>query len=37
MPFLVVPYDDIELFSIERVDNKIKNFDLIIIYKDYSR
>lgn len=36
-PFLVIPLDDIELFSIERVDNKIKNFDLIVIYKDYSK
>ena len=29
--------DDIELVSIERVDNKIKNFDMIIIFKDYTK
>lgn len=28
---------DIEVASIERVDNKIKNFDLALIFKDYSR
>lgn len=36
-PFFVVLLEDIELVSIERIDNKIKSFDLIIIFKDYSR
>lgn len=36
-PFFVVILDDIELVSIERIDNKIKNFDMIIIFKDYTR
>ena len=36
-PFLVVSLDEIELVSIERVDNIIKNFDIAIIFKDYSR
>lgn len=36
-PFLVVNLDDIELVSIERVDNNIKNFDMVIILKDYSK
>ena len=36
-PFMVVPLDDIELVSIERIDNHIKNFDMIIIFKDYTR
>lgn len=29
--------EDIEVVSIERIDNKIKNFDLAVIFKDYSR
>lgn len=29
--------DEIELVSIERVDNQIKNFDLIIIFKNYTK
>lgn len=36
-PFLVVAYEDIEVVSFERVDNKIKNFDIGIVFKDYSR
>lgn len=36
-PFLVMNLEDIEFVSIERVDNKIKNFDMIVIFKDYSR
>lgn len=36
-PFLIVPLEDIELVSIERVDNHIKNFDLIVIFKDYAK
>lgn len=36
-PFLVIKLEDIELISIERIDNKIKNFDMVVIYKDYSR
>ena len=36
-PLFVLSLDDVEVVSIERIDNKIKNFDLIIIFKDYSR
>lgn len=36
-PFLVIMLDEIELVSIERIDNKIKSFDMIIIFKDYSK
>ena len=36
-PLFVLSLDDVEIVSIERIDNKIKNFDLIIIFKDYSR
>ena len=36
-PLFVISLDDIEIVSIERIDNKIKNFDMIIIFKDYSR
>ena len=37
IPLFVLSLDEIEIVSIERIDNKIKNFDLIIIFKDYSR
>jgi nucleosome binding factor SPN SPT16 subunit len=36
-PFFVVMIDEIEVVSIERIDNKIKNFDMIVIFKDYRR
>lgn len=36
-PFFVVKLDEIELVSIERIDNKIKSFDMIIIFKDYDK
>ena len=36
-PFLVIELDEVELISIERIDNKIKNFDMIVIFKDYTR
>lgn len=36
-PFFVVMLTEIEFVSVERIDNKIKNFDLAIIFKDYSR
>lgn len=36
-PFFVVMLDEIEIASIERIDNKIKNFDLVIIFKDYRK
>jgi len=29
--------DEIELVSIERIDNKIKNFDLVFIFKYYNQ
>lgn len=33
----MVMLEEIELVSIERVDNKIKNFDMILIFRDYTR
>lgn len=36
-PFLVLFLEDIEFVSIERIDNKIKTFDLAIIFKDYTK
>lgn len=36
-PFFLIMLDEIELVSIERVDNQIKNFDLIIIFKNYTK
>ncbi len=36
-PFLVIMLEDIELVSIERIDNKTKNFDLILVFKNFSR
>ena len=37
LPFLVIELSDIELVSIERVDSKIKTFDIVVIFKDYSK
>ena len=36
-PFFVLLLEEIEIVFIERIDNKIKNFDLVFIFKDYSR
>jgi nucleosome binding factor SPN SPT16 subunit len=36
-PFFVVSLDDIEMVYLERVSFSLKNFDLVIVYKDYSR
>lgn len=36
-PFLVVSMNEVELVSFERLDNKIKNFDMILIFKDYTK
>ena len=36
-PFLVITLKEIELVSIERIDNKIRNFDLVVIFKNYSK
>lgn len=36
-PFFVLTLDEVEIVSLERVDNKIKNFDMIIIFKNYTR
>jgi nucleosome binding factor SPN SPT16 subunit len=36
-PFLVVSLQEIEVGFLERVGFMIKNFDLVLIYKDYSR
>jgi nucleosome binding factor SPN SPT16 subunit len=36
-PFFLVMLDDIELVSIERVEGQIKNFDMVIIFRDYNK
>jgi len=36
-PFFVVSLDDIEMVYLERVSFSLKNFDMVIVYKDYSR
>ncbi|RIB06768.1 FACT complex subunit-domain-containing protein [Gigaspora rosea] len=36
-PFLVVPLPEIEIAHLERVQFGLKNFDLVFIFKDYSR
>lgn len=36
-PLFVLSLEDIEVVSLERIDNKIKNFDMVLIFKDYSR
>ncbi|ODV90690.1 hypothetical protein CANCADRAFT_109297 [Tortispora caseinolytica NRRL Y-17796] len=36
-PFLVVTLKDIEVVHLERVQFGLKNFDMVIVYKDYSK
>ena len=36
-PFLVITLDDIEVAHLERVQFGLKNFDLVFVFKDYSR
>lgn len=36
-PFLVVPLNDLELAHLERVSFGLKQFDMVLIYKDYTR
>ncbi|KAG5460311.1 MAG: histone chaperone Rttp106-like-domain-containing protein, partial [Olpidium bornovanus] len=36
-PFLVVPIEDIEIAHLERVQFGLKNFDLVIVFKDFTR
>ncbi|CAG8668437.1 15500_t:CDS:10, partial [Cetraspora pellucida] len=36
-PFLVVPLAEIEIAHLERVQFGLKNFDLVFIFKDYTR
>ncbi|KAJ3198628.1 FACT complex subunit spt16 [Entophlyctis luteolus] len=36
-PFLVVTIEEIELVHLERVRFGLKNFDMVIVFKDYSR
>ena len=36
-PFLVVTIDDIEVAHLERVQFGLKNFDLVFVFKDFSR
>ncbi|KAJ4306214.1 FACT complex subunit spt16 [Collariella sp. IMI 366227] len=36
-PFMVITVDDIEVAHLERVQFGLKNFDLVFVFKDYSR
>lgn len=36
-PFFVLTLDEVEIVSLERVDNRIKNFDMVFIFKNYTR
>ena len=36
-PFLVITLEDIEIAHLERVQFGLKNFDLVFVFKDYSR
>ena len=36
-PFLVVTLSDIEIASLERVQFSLKQFDLVLIFKDFTR
>lgn len=36
-PFMVITLDDIEVVHLERVQFGLKNFDMVIVFKDYHR
>lgn len=36
-PFMVITLEDIEIVHLERVQFGLKNFDLVIVFKDFSR
>jgi len=36
-PFLVITLDEVEVAHLERVQFGLKNFDLVFVYKDYTR
>lgn len=36
-PFLVITLEDIEIAHLERVQYGLRNFDLVIVYKDFTR
>ena len=36
-PFMVVTLDDIEVVHLERVQFGLKNFDMVVVFKDYHR
>ncbi|KIW01058.1 uncharacterized protein PV09_07572 [Verruconis gallopava] len=36
-PFLVITLDDIEVVHLERVQFGLKNFDMVIVFKDFNR
>eukprot|EP00983_Pelagomonas_calceolata_P103489 1158918-Pelagomonas_calceolata.AAC.6 len=37
MPFTVVSLTDVEVINLERVGFNLKNFDMAIVFKDFSR
>ncbi|KAJ1922840.1 FACT complex subunit spt16 [Tieghemiomyces parasiticus] len=37
MPFTVIPMNDVEIAHLERVQFGLKNFDLVFVYKDFSK
>lgn len=36
-PFLVVTWSEVEIVHLERVSHGLKNFDMVIVYKDFSK
>lgn len=36
-PFLVITLEDIEIAHLERIQYGLRNFDLVIVYKDFTR
>src|SRR6185369_14037521 len=37
LPFLVITMAEVEVVNLERIQYGLKNFDMVLIFKDYSR
>ncbi|CAJ0640789.1 14898_t:CDS:10 [Entrophospora sp. SA101] len=37
LPFLIITMADVEVVNLERIQYGLKNFDMVLIFKDYSR
>ncbi|CAH1765458.1 3762_t:CDS:2 [Entrophospora sp. SA101] len=37
LPFLVITMSDVEVVNLERIQHGFKNFDMVLIFKDYTR